>query len=110
LFYALTAPEATLEDVSDALTLEIEKLKNEPVSSEELDRVKTQMQASLLRSLDSNKGMARQLVEYEAKTGSWENLFTQIEAIAAVTADDIQRVAKSTFTEENRTIGRITPQ
>jgi len=107
LFYALTAPNHTLEEVSAALTLEIEKLKTEPVSETELERVKTQMQASLLRSLDSNKGMARRLAEYEGKTGSWENLFTELEAINAVTADDIQRVAKTTFTEDNRTIGRI---
>jgi len=107
LFYALTAPNHTLEEVSDALTLEIEKLKNEPVSQQELERVKTQMQANLLRSLDSNKGMARRLAEYEGKTGSWENLFTELEAITAVSADDIQRVAKNTFTEDNRTIGRI---
>jgi predicted Zn-dependent peptidase len=107
LFYALTAPNHTLEEVSEALTLEIEKLKTEPVSSQELERVKTQMQASLLRSLDSNQGMARRLAEYDAKTGSWENLFTELEAIAAVTPDDIQRVAKQTFTEDNRTIGRI---
>jgi len=107
LFYALTAPNHTLEDVSEALTLEIEKLKQEPVSSQELDRVKTQMQASLLRSLDSNKGMARRLAEYDAKTGSWENLFTELEAIAAVTPEDIQRVAQTTFTKDNRTIGRI---
>jgi predicted Zn-dependent peptidase len=107
LFYALTAPNHTLGEVSDALTLEIEKLKNEPVSQKELERVKTQMQANLLRSLDSNKGMARRLAEYEGKTGSWENLFTELEAITAVSADDIQRVAKKTFTEDNRTIGRI---
>lgn len=110
LFYALTAPNHTLEEVSAALTLEIEKLKTESVSETELERVKTQMQASLLRSLDSNKGMARRLAEYEAKTGSWENLFTELEAISAVTADDIQRVAKTTFTEDNRTIGRIIAQ
>ena len=107
LFYALTAPNHTLEEVSEALTLEIEKLKNEPVSQEELDRVKTQMQVSLLRSLDSNQGMARRLAEYEGKTGSWENLFKELEAIAMVTPKDIQRVANATFTPDNRTIGRI---
>lgn len=107
LFYALTAPNHTLEEVSEALTLEIEKLKNEPVSQEELDRVKTQMQVSLLRSLDSNKGMARRLAEYEGKTGNWENLFKELEAIAMVTPKDIQRVANATFTADNRTIGRI---
>ncbi|QDZ40769.1 insulinase family protein [Euhalothece natronophila Z-M001] len=107
LFYALTAPNTSLEEVSEALTVEIEKLKTELVSEEELERVKTQLQANLLRDLDSNQGMARQLAEYEGKTGDWENLFAELEAIANVTVEDIQRVAEDTFTENNRTIGRI---
>ncbi len=107
LFYALTAPDSTLEEVSEALTVEMEKLKTELVSEEELERVKKQIEANLLRNLDSNRGMARQLAEYEGKTGDWENLFTELEAIAKVTAEDIQRVAQNTFTKDNRTIGRI---
>ena len=35
-----------------------------------LEQVKTQLKAGLLRALDSNMGMARQLAEYDAKTGS----------------------------------------
>lgn len=107
LFYAVTAPNATVEDVAAALEVEIERLKTEPVSEKELERVKTQLRASLLRSLDSNSGMAKLLVEYQVKTGSWRNLFKQLDEIAAVTPEDIQRVAKQTFTPQNRTIGRI---
>ncbi len=110
LFYALTAPSKSVDDVSTALRLEIERLRTEPVSAQELDRVKTQARAGLLRSLDSNSGMAESLLEYEIKTGSWRNLFKQVDAIAAITPADIQRVAQSTFTSENRTIGRILPQ
>jgi predicted Zn-dependent peptidase len=54
--------------------------------------------------------MGKALVEYQVKTGSWRNLFDQIQAIEAVTAADIQRVAKTTLTPENRTIGRILPK
>ena len=107
LFYALTAPGHTVDDVATALRSEIERLKTEPVSAQELDRVKTQSRADLLRSLDSNMGMARSLVEYEVKTGDWRNLFKELEQIAAITPADIQRVAKATFTPENRTIGRL---
>ncbi|HEY9606258.1 MAG TPA: pitrilysin family protein [Allocoleopsis sp.] len=107
LLYALTAPDHTVEDVATALRAEIERLKTEPVSAQELERVKTQARADLLRSLDSNMGMARNLVEYEVKTGDWRNLFKQLDAIATVTPADIQRVAKATFTPENRTIGRL---
>ncbi|MDJ0732800.1 MAG: pitrilysin family protein [Nostocaceae cyanobacterium] len=107
LFYALTAPGHTVDEVAAALGKEIERLKTEPVSPQELDRVKTQARAQLLRSLDSNMGMAQQLLEYEVKTGSWQNLFKQLDRLAAVTPADIQRVAKSTFNPENRTIGKL---
>ncbi|BFM40089.1 pitrilysin family protein [Synechocystis sp. LKSZ1] len=109
LFYAQSTPNTDLTTLAQALGQEIERLKQEPVTPEELERVKNQLQADLLRSLDSNQGMARLLAEYEVKTGDWRNLFQQLEAVAAVTPADIQRVARQTFTPENRTIGRILP-
>ncbi|ELS04029.1 putative Zn-dependent peptidase [Xenococcus sp. PCC 7305] len=107
LFYALTAPGHTVDDVAIALREQIELLKTEPVTTAELARIKTQFKASLLRSLESNLEMARILTEYEAKTGDWRNLFNELEAITEVTADDIQRVAQNIFTDENRTIGKL---
>ncbi|MGB7444214.1 MAG: pitrilysin family protein [Coleofasciculaceae cyanobacterium] len=110
LFYALTAPNHSVEEVAEALRQEIELLKTNPVSTQELERVKTQIRADLLRSLDSNMGMAQYLVDYEVKTGSWRNLFEELDEIAAITPADIMRVAKATFRPENRTIGRLLPQ
>ena len=107
LFYAATAPNSTVDDVAQALSQQIDLLKNERVSQTELERVKTNLRADLLRSLDSNLGMARYLAEYEALTGSWQNLFKELDAIADVSAADIQRVARETFTPQNRTIGRL---
>ncbi|BAY44648.1 peptidase M16 domain-containing protein [Scytonema sp. HK-05] len=110
LFYTLTAPGHTVDEVAVALRKEIERLKTEPVSATELERVKTQARAGLLRILDSNMGMAQQLLEYEVKTGSWRNLFKQLDEIVAVTPADIQRVATATFTTENRTVGKLLPK
>lgn len=107
LFYALTAPGHSVDEVATSLRAEIERLKTEPVTEVELERVKTQLKADLLRTLDSNMGMANLLAEYEAKTGSWRNVFDELDAIASVSAVDIQRVAKTTFVAENRTIGRL---
>jgi predicted Zn-dependent peptidase len=109
LFYALTAPGHTVEEVATALHQEIERLTRTPVSDLELERAKNKAKAGLLRSLDSNSGLTKLLVEYEVKTGSWRNLFKQIESLEAVTPEDIQRVAKATFVPENRTIGRLLP-
>lgn len=109
LFYAQSTPNTDLTTLGQALGREIERLKQEPVSQEELERAQNQLQASLLRSLDSNQGMAESLAAYEVKTGDWRYLFQQLEMVAAVTPADIQRVARQTFTAENRTIGRILP-
>ncbi len=110
LFYALTAPGHTVDEVAAALHTEIERLQQEPVAPEELERVKTQARADLLRALDSNEGMARLLLEYEVKTGSWRHLFQELDQIAAVTAAEIQRVARTTLTPQNRTVGRLLPK
>lgn len=110
LLYALTAPGHTVEEVATVFDSELERLKQQPVSEQELEQIKTQARAELLRSLDSNMGMARYLASYEVKTGSWRNLFKELDKIAAVTPDDIQRVAKATFVPQNRTIGRLLPK
>ena len=54
--------------------------------------------------------MARALAEYEVKTGQWNNLFSQVQDLEAVSAEDIKRIANVTFKEENMTIGRILPK
>ncbi|MFN5513410.1 MAG: M16 family metallopeptidase [Cyanobacteriota bacterium] len=107
LFYAQVSPQGSLEAVETALAREIERLKIEPVSAEELRRAKTLLQAELLRSLDSNSGLAELLARYQAKTGDWRNLFKKLTAIAQVSPADLQRVARQTFTPENRTVGRL---
>ena len=107
LFYGISAPNRSLEELEKALHTEIDKLKDELVTEKELARVKTQAKASLLRAVNSNSGMARLLAEYEAKTGSWLNLFTSVDKISAVSAEDIQRVAKQTFNPENKTVGKL---
>lgn len=109
LLYALTTPGKSVDDVAAAFDVELTKLKTELVSEEELQRVKTQARAGLLRSLDSTMGMARLLVEYEVKMGDWRELFAQLDQLAAITAEDVQRVAQKTFTPENRTIGKLLP-
>ncbi len=107
LFYAMPAPGHNVEEVATALRKEIERLKTEPVSEQELERIKTQAKVGLLGALDSNMGMAFALVEYQVKTRSWTNLFKQLEQIENITPEDIQRVAQEIFRPENRTIGKL---
>lgn len=107
LLYALTSPDHSMDEVETLLAQELERLKTEPVAPDELERVKTQMRVGTLRMLSSNQGMASLLPEYEAQTGSWRNLFSDLTALEAVTAEDVQRVAQKTFIPEKRTVGRL---
>ena len=107
LFYALPARGHTNQECEEAIYNEIEKLKAELVTPEDLEKAKTRARASLIRQLDSNSGLAAQITFYEVITGDWRNLFKQLEKIDKVTAEDIQRVAKEYFTKKNRTVGVI---
>jgi len=107
LFYAVPAKGHTHQECEEAVYEEIERLKTELVSSEDLAKAKTRARAGLIRQLDSNSGLAEQITSYEVVTGDWRNLFRQLDRIDEVTADDILRVAKEYFTKKNRTVGVI---
>ena len=109
LFYAYTAPGHTNEEVEQALGEETIRLKESPVSLVELDGVKRRARANLIRRLDDNSGLAQALGQWQGLTGDWRNLFKQLDRIEAVLPTDIQRVAKATFTTNNRTVGVIEP-
>jgi predicted Zn-dependent peptidase len=66
--------------------------------------VKTRTRAGLIRQLDDNAGLAQLLASYHANYGDWRKLFTALDEIDKVTADDVQRVAREFFTTENRTV------
>jgi len=107
LFYAVPARGHSNQECEEAIYDEIDKLKTELVSPDELAKAKTRSRASLIRQLDSNSGLAAQLTFYEVVTGDWRNLFKQLDDIDKVQADDIQRVAKEYFTTKNQTVGII---
>jgi predicted Zn-dependent peptidase len=58
--------------------------------------------------MGSNGGLARNLTEYEAVTGSWRYLIEHRQKVASVTPMDVVSVARKYFTKENRTVGFIT--
>ncbi|MDE3195445.1 MAG: insulinase family protein, partial [Acidobacteriota bacterium] len=78
--------------------------KKTKVDEETLARVKTRTRANLIRRLDSNAELADLLTDYYANYGDWRKLFTSIDDIDKVTADDLQRVARRYFTAQNRTV------
>jgi len=106
-FIAITTPGHTPQEITAAIGEELNKLKTQDVTPEELQSVKTRAKAQLLRELDSNSGLALELALAQTEMGDWRDLFRQIDRIDKVTAADIRRVANKTFTINNRTIAYI---
>jgi predicted Zn-dependent peptidase len=107
LFFAFPTPGHTNEESEEAMLAEVERLKTELVTEEELERVKSRARARLIAQLDSNTGLASQLAAYQVLTGDWRNRFHTLDAIDKVTREDIQRIAQTYFTERNRTVGYL---
>ena len=106
-FYAVPLPGHTPDEMRTSIHKELDRLKNEDVSDEELERFKTRARADLLRGLADNDGLAHQLAEYQTRFGDWRQLFRELDKINAVTKADIRRVANKIFVESNRTSARI---
>jgi len=106
-FFAAPMPGHTNDEVAAAIHAEIDRLKKEDVSDDELKMVKTRAKANLLRGLDSNEGLATELALYQTLYGDWRELFRSVDRINAVTKADIRRVAGEVFVPTNRTVGVI---
>jgi zinc protease len=106
--YAGVMPGKITEEVEKALYAEIEKLKTTPVMDEELQKAKNQIEASFIMGQDSVFYQAMLLGQYET-VANWKLLEKYVENIRAVTKEDIQRVAKEYFSEDNRTVGILVP-
>ena len=103
-FYLVPGLGHTAAENEKELDTIIENLKTQKVDDAALARVKTRTRATLIRQLDDNAGLAQLLASYHANYGDWKKLFTSLDEIDKVTADDVQRVAKEYFTSENRTV------
>jgi predicted Zn-dependent peptidase len=100
------APHSTAE-VEAAILAELERLKKEPVSSKELERIINNLDADMVRALRSNSGLASQLALYQTVADDWRYVLKARDKIAAVTPADIQRVAAQYFTKTNRTVATL---
>ena len=106
-FYAVPIPGHSPAEMATAIHKELDRMKAEDITDEELARYKSRTKATKLRSLADNAGLAAQLAEYQTRYGDWREMFRDIAKIDAVTKADIRRVANKTFIASNRTTSQI---
>lgn len=106
--YAGVMPGKKTEEVEQALYAEVDKLKSEPVADEEIQKAKNQIEASFIMGQDSIFYQAMLLGQFET-VADWKLLEKYVDGIRAVTKEDVMRVAKEYFNEDNRTVGVLIP-
>ncbi len=106
--YAQPAPGVQVQEVEVDIWEQVEKLKHEPPTAAEMNRIKRRLAAEYVIRLDSQFYRAMSLGRSEI-AGSWRWLDEYLPKIATVTAEDVQRVAKKYLVVENRTVGILHP-
>uniref|UniRef100_UPI00207432B8 M16 family metallopeptidase n=1 Tax=Salinibacter ruber TaxID=146919 RepID=UPI00207432B8 len=109
LFAIAGAPNRGIspDSVEHMIYDELEVIKEDGISQEELQRAKTRARSDLIGQLDSNQGLALQFAQMEELKGDWRSVFRRLGAIEAITVEDVQRVAQNTFRRSNRTVAMI---
>jgi zinc protease len=101
-------PGKDTAEIEKALYQEIERLKKERVDEHELQKAKNLLEASFVYGQDSLSDQATLLAEYEI-VSTWRSVDDYIPSIIKVTPDDIMRVAKTYFGQDNRTVSILVP-
>jgi predicted Zn-dependent peptidase len=104
LVYAIPAPKVENSACEKEIFEEVERLKEELIAPEEVEKIKARAKAQFINGLVSNSGLAFQMSSYQTYWGDWKEMFNELDRINKVTAEDIQRVAKEYFTKNNRTV------
>jgi predicted Zn-dependent peptidase len=107
---ATVAPGKKLEDVEAAINQEISRIQREPIADWELDKAKNSSRRSSIQSLQGSLGIAIRLCQYAVFFNDPNLINTQFDKIAAVTKDDVQRVANKYLKSTNRTVAITIPQ
>ena len=110
LFYlgATARQGVTADQLEKALLEQVELAKSAPPSAEELQAAKNQLKAYFIFQNDSVSDQGEQLGYYNT-LADWRYLNTLLPRIQAVTAEQVQEVARKYLVTDSLTIGRFIP-
>ena len=110
LIEATPANGHTTAELEKVIRAQIERIRNEPVSAEELKRVKAQVVAGNVYSRDSVFYQAMQIGRLVAVGLDWRLLDDYVKNLNAVTAEQVQTVARKYLVDTNLTVAVLDPQ
>ena len=101
---AILRPGIKTEDVEAAIYSEIERLKKEPIADWELQKAKNTTRRNLINGLQSSLSRAVTIGQYAVYYNDPALINTRLDKVAAVTKEDVQRVANKYLLDTNRTV------
>ncbi|MGM0562996.1 MAG: M16 family metallopeptidase [Pseudomonadota bacterium] len=104
------ADSSDLDELEGALLEQIDRLKSEPVSEDELKRVKSQVVASDIYQKDSMFYQGMVLGMLETVGIGWQRADDYVAGIEAVTAEQVKAVARRYFNERSLTAAELLPE
>ncbi|HEY3287715.1 MAG TPA: pitrilysin family protein [Gemmatimonadaceae bacterium] len=108
LAYANVRQAQSLDSASNALLATLDGVTSTPPTKEEVERAKTALLKQIDLTLNNSERVGLGLSEW-ASMGDWRMQFVHRDRLKAVTPEDVQRVARSYFKPDNRTVGRFIP-
>ena len=109
LFDGTPAGEHSVEELQQALQQQVKRLQDKPVEADELQRVKSRVVADDVYEQDSTFYQAMKIGQLEAAGLDWRLADEYVERINAVTAEQVQAVARKYLVEEHLTVAYLDP-
>jgi predicted Zn-dependent peptidase len=110
IFAAIASNGISLDSIQREFDAQIELIQNELISQEEFDKVRNKFENNLVSSNSSIAGIAENLANNHVYFGTASRVNTELDAYLKVTREDIQRVARKYFTQNNRVILHYLPK
>lgn len=107
---ATLRPNANTKDVEDIIYAEIERLKKEPIADWELQKAKNNTRRNLINGLQSSISRAISIGQYAVYYNEPGLINARLDKVAAVTKEDVQRVANKYLVDTSRTVVVTMPQ
>jgi predicted Zn-dependent peptidase len=110
IFFAVPSKDHTAAECLQLMEKEIERMKSEAVTAQELTKFKQTKKKNTLDQLKANSSLAALLTYFDVVQGDWRLLFDEIQRVDGLTAADVQRVANTYLGKDNRTVGELIPE
>jgi len=110
IFAAIASKDVELDDIQGEFDMQIDKIKNELISDEEFQKIRTSIETNIVGMNSTVAGIAENLANNHVYFGSAEMTNTFLNKYLSVTKEDIQRVAQKYLTQDRRVILHYLPK